>query len=206
MKINKEEIIVYIKQNLKTILIALVASILLVCAGIYYINDNSAEEYNIPTQNQNTSEPSSSKESPKEDENIVVDVKGAIKNPGVYNTTKNKRIKDIIEEAGGLLEEADTTTINLSQKLRDQMVVYIPKKGEKVKTSFTDSSSDKKVININTASKEELQKISGIGKTKAEAIEKYREEKGEFKTKEEIMKVKGIGKGTFDKIKEEIEV
>ena len=89
------------------------------------------------------------------------------------------------------------------------MVIYILKKGEKPKqigeTSSVGNSNDA-IININTASKEQLMKISGIGKTKAEAILAYREKNGEFKRKEDITKVKGIGKATFDKIKDKIEV
>ncbi|ERK59835.1 comEA protein [Gemella bergeri ATCC 700627] len=109
-----------------------------------------------------------------------------------------------------MLEDADTSNINLSQKLKDQMVINILKKGEKSKNK--DSSTDnfqnenKEIININTADKDQLMKISGVGKTKAEAIISYREKNGEFKNKEEITKVKGIGKATYEKIKENIEV
>ena len=89
------------------------------------------------------------------------------------------------------------------------MVIYILKKGEKPKqigeTSSVGNLNDA-IININTASKEQLMKISGIGKTKAEAILAYREKNGEFKRKEDITKVRGIGKATFDKIKDKIEV
>ena len=123
---------------------------------------------------------------------------------------KDKRVKDIIEEAGGLLDDADTSNINLSEKLKDQMVVYVLKNGEKPKQIMNSSSSsngsNSEVININTATKEQLMKISGIGKTKAEAIIEYREKNGDFKSKEDITKVKGIGKSTFEKIKDKIEV
>ena len=144
----------------------------------------------------------------EQDSKIFVDVKGAVKNPGVFETTKDKRVKDLIEEAGGLLEDADTSTLNLSQKVKDQMVIYVLKNGEKPKqiSDGSTSSSNKDVININTANKEQLMKISGVGKTKAEAIISFREKNGDFKKKEDITKVKGIGKATFEKIKDKIEV
>ena len=107
-------------------------------------------------------------------------------------------------------KQADTSNINLSEKLKDQMVVYVLKNGEKPKQIMNSSSSsngsNSEVININTATKEQLMKISGIGKTKAEAIIEYREKNGDFKSKEDITKVKGIGKSTFEKIKDKIEV
>lgn len=210
MKFNKEEIILFLKQNFKIIAAAFLCSVLFVAAGFYYFSSSSSgNNDNINFNVQKSSEDNQNGEQ-KEDENkIFVDVKGAVKNPGVYETTKEKRVKDIIEEAGGLLEDADTSNINLSQKLRDQMVIYILKKGEKPKqigeTSSVGNLNDA-IININTASKEQLMKISGIGKTKAEAILAYREKNGEFKKKEDITKVRGIGKATFDKIKDKIEV
>jgi len=133
MKFNKEEIILFLKQNFKIIAAAFLCSVLFVAAGFYYFSSSSSgNNDNINFNVQKSSEDNQNGEQ-KEDENkIFVDVKGAVKNPGVYETTKEKRVKDIIEEAGGLLEDADTSNINLSQKLRDQMVIYILKKGEKL--------------------------------------------------------------------------
>ncbi|MGX7111266.1 helix-hairpin-helix domain-containing protein [Gemella cuniculi] len=212
MKLNKEEIILFVKQNLKTIVAAFICSILFVVIAVYYFNINKNEDYSDInfTQQKTETKTVDNENSEKDDKNIFVDVKGAVKNPGVYETTKEKRIKDIIEEAGGLLEDADTSNINLSQKLKDQMVIYILKKGEKSKQLESNHSMENNknndIININTANKEQLMKISGVGKTKAEAIIEYREKNGDFKKKEDITKVKGIGKSTFEKIKEKIEV
>lgn len=210
MKFNKEDIIVFIKQNMKAIVLAFLCSLALVGGYFYYQNssDNDVEDLNFTpsTSVENKSDDTEK----KDDTKIFVDVKGAVKRPGVYETTKEKRVKDIIDEAGGLLEDADTSNINLSQKLKDQMVVYILKKGEKPKNigdSTSSTSGDTgATININTANREQLMKISGVGKTKAEAIIEYREKNGDFKNKEEITKVKGIGKSTFEKIKDKIEV
>ena len=210
MNIKKEDVVLFFRQNVKSIILAFVCSLVLIIGGLFYFNQNKTEDYsgvsfsNISNETNNKDE----KAENIHDEKIFVDVKGAVKHPGVFETTKDKRVKDLIEEAGGLLEDADTSTLNLSQKVKDQMVIYVLKHGEKPKQITDDgsSSSNTDVININTANKEQLMKISGVGKTKAEAIISYREKNGDFKKKEDITKVHGIGKATFEKIKDKIEV
>ena len=210
MNIKKEDVVLFFRQNVKSIILAFVCSLVLIIGGLFYFNKNKTEDYsgvsfsNISNETNNKDE----KAGNRHDEKIFVDVKGAVKHPGVFETTKDKRVKDLIEEAGGLLDDADTATLNLSQKVKDQMVIYVLKHGEKPKqiSDGGSSSSNTDVININTANKERLMKISGVGKTKAEAIISYREKNGDFKKKEDITKVKGIGKATFEKIKDKIEV
>ena len=210
MNIKKEDVVLFFRQNVKSIILAFVCSLVLIIGGLFYFNQNKTEDYsgvsfsNISNETNNKDE----KAEKRHDEKIFVDVKGAVKHPGVFETTKDKRVKDLIEEAGGLLDDADTSTLNLSQKVKDQMVIYVLKHGEKPKqiSDGGSSSSNTDVININTANKEQLMKISGVGKTKAEAIIAHREKNGDFKTKEDITKVRGIGKSTFEKIKDKIEV
>ena len=210
MNMKKEDVVLFFRQNVKSIILAFVCSLVLIIGGLFYFNQNKTEDYsgvsfsNISNETNNKDE----KAENRHDEKIFVDVKGAVKHPGVFETTKDKRVRDLIEEAGGLLDDADTSTLNLSQKVKDQMVIYVLKHGEKPKqiSDGGSSSSNTDVININTANKEQLMKISGVGKTKAEAIISYREKNGDFKKKEDITKVKGIGKATFEKIKDKIEV
>ena len=210
MNIKKEDVVLFFRQNVKSIILAFVCSLVVIIGGLFYFNQSKTEDYsgvsfsNISNETNNKDE----KAEDKHDEKIFVDVKGAVKHPGVFETTKDKRVKDLIEEAGGLLDDADTSTLNLSQKVKDQMVIYVLKYGEKPKqiSDGSTSSSNKDVININTANKEQLMKISGVGKTKAEAIISFREKNGDFKKKEDITKVRGIGKATFEKIKDKIEV
>ena len=209
MNIKKEDVVLFFRQNVKSIILAFVCSLVLIIGVLFYFNQNKTEDYsgvsfsNISNETNNKDERAEN----RHDEKIFVDVKGAVKHPGVFETIKDKRVKDLIEEAGGLLDDADTSTLNLSQKVKDQMVIYVLKHGEKPKQiSDSSSSSNTDVININTANKEQLMKISGVGKTKAEAIISYREKNGDFKKKEDITKVRGIGKSTFEKIKDKIEV
>ena len=210
MNMKKEDVVLFFRQNVKSIILAFVCSLVLIIGALFYFNQNKTEDYsgvsfsNISNETNNKDERAEN----RHDEKIFVDVKGAVKHPGVFETTKDKRVRDLIEEAGGLLDDADTSTLNLSQKVKDQMVIYVLKHGEKPKqiSDGGSSSSNTDVININTANKEQLMKISGVGKTKAEAIIAHREKNGDFKKKEDITKVRGIGKSTFEKIKDKIEV
>ena len=148
---------------------------------------------------------------------IVVDVRGAITNPGVYELTLGDRIIDAIDLAGGYTKEADTSGINHAQKLQDEMRIYVPKIGEVLADSLIDgqatvalpsestTAKDGK-ININRADETELTKLPGIGPSKAEAIIAYRDENGRFKTIDEIKNISGIGEKTFEKLKDLIVV
>ena len=210
MNMKKEDVVLFFRQNVKSIILAFVCSLIVIIGGLFYFNQSKTEDYSGVSFSNTSNETNNKDEKAedKHDEKIFVDVKGAVKHPGVFETTKDKRVKDLIEEAGGLLEDADTSTLNLSQKVKDQMVIYVLKHGEKLKqiSDGGTSSSSGDVININTANLEQLMKISGVGKTKAEAIISYREKNGDFKKKEDITKVRGIGKATFEKIKDKIEV
>jgi competence protein ComEA len=115
---------------------------------------------------------------------IYVDVKGAVNKPGMYSLADGKRVNDVIKMAGGLIEQADTKQVNYALKLVDQMVVYIPQIGEIVENNVsTINSTSQKVdnkINLNTATLEELQTLTGIGAKKAQKIIDYREANGLF--------------------------
>ncbi|WP_078379630.1 helix-hairpin-helix domain-containing protein [Sutcliffiella halmapala] len=144
---------------------------------------------------------------------ILVDIKGAVQMPGVYELQSNNRVIDAVEKAGGFLENADTRKVNLASLLVDEMVIYVPEEGEEIDesqlthsvTSTNEKESvDGAKININTATEEELTKISGVGPAKAKAIVTYRTENGLFKSIEEIVNVSGIGAKSLEKIKNEI--
>lgn len=139
---------------------------------------------------------------------IFVDIKGAVKNPGVYQMKAGDRVKDALEAAGGLTEEADSQKVNLAKRLEDQMVIVVPKVGEEseeIPTGETRKEATKEgKVNINTATVEELKTLKGVGEKKAEAIIEYRKKNGSFQTKEDLMKVRGIGKKLFESFQERI--
>lgn len=151
------------------------------------------------------------------DDIYYVDVKGEVKNPGVYKIEKGKRVFDAIKLAGGVLKDGDTSLINLSMKVIDEMVIYVRNKKEVDlcndiilnDAEISSDSSDKvesKKININTADKTTLLSIPSIGSVKAEAIIEYRNKNGNFKKIEDIKNVSGIGDAVFQEIKDYITV
>lgn len=142
---------------------------------------------------------------------IVIHIAGSVKNPGILELENGKRVIDAIDLSGGLMDEADISSINLARKLSDEEKIYIPKLGEIVeeKREGIDtglgkvSASD--IININICSKEELMTLPGIGDKTADKILNYREE-NIFKNIEDIKKVSGIGEKKFEAIKDLIKV
>ncbi|MBO0602459.1 helix-hairpin-helix domain-containing protein [Sporosarcina sp. E16_3] len=143
---------------------------------------------------------------------IVVDVKGAVRHPGVYAMQDGDRLIDAINAAGGYLPNADSRMLNHAMKLADEFVVYVPVDGEEVlaisftPVSGTSTPQDDGKVNINTADETELMTIPGIGPSKAAAIVQYRTDKGSFKSPESLMEVSGIGEKTFEKLEPKITV
>ena len=134
---------------------------------------------------------------------IIIDVKGAVSKEGVYEMKEGDRVKDAVQKAGGFLSEVDMKKVNLAQIVQDQMLLYIPSKNESEQGVLTSSKEDGK-IRINTAAKEQLEKITGIGSRKAESILKYREEHGPFQKIEDLLEIDGIGAKSLEKIKDQI--
>lgn len=144
---------------------------------------------------------------------IVVEIKGEVVNPDVYELSEGSIIRDLINKAGGLTKDASIDKINRADKLKANQLVVIPNKENKdsnentsmVTTSnISGSTSESGVININTANLDELKKINGVGEVKAKNIIEYREKNGGFKSIEEIKNIEGIGEKTFEKLKDKI--
>lgn len=149
--------------------------------------------------------PDSDKEKGK---NIFVYVCGAVCNEGVYELEPDSRVYEAIEKAGGFTEKAAVTQINQAELLKDETQLYVPTvdevENQKQETERDSSAAGK--VNLNTASKEELMSLSGIGETKAESILRYREQHGRFQSIEEIQEIEGIKNGVFQKIKDKITI
>ena len=151
------------------------------------------------------------KEEPVEQDLITVDVKGAVKSPGIYDLPVGSRVNDAVQKAGGLTEQADSKSLNLAQKVSDEALVYVPTKGEAVTSQQTasgtaSSTSKEKKINLNKASLEELKQVKGLGGKRAQDIIDHRESNGKFKSVDELKKVSGIGAKTIEKLKDYVTV
>lgn len=147
------------------------------------------------------------KEEPLEQDLITVDVKGAVKSPGIYDLPVGSRVHDAVQKAGGLTEEADSKSLNLAQKVSDEALVYVPTKGEEAASQqaasgTTPSTSKEKKVNLNKASLEELKQVKGLGGKRAQDIIDHREANGKFKSVDELKKVSGIGAKTIEKLKD----
>lgn len=156
----------------------------------------------------------------KENKTIMVDISGEIITPGVVKLPEGSRIIDAITAAGGKTEDADLSKVNLAYILDDGVQLYIPRYNEKLEKEIvqteqgvgiiqeginTTSKKDSKV-NINTANKEKLATLPGIGEGTAEKIIEYRSKTGKFKTIDEIKKIPGIGESKFKSLKDKITI
>ena len=156
----------------------------------------------IPDTEGNTEPNDAAEEDPA---NICVFVCGAVMNPGVVELPAGSRVADALEKAGGFSEYADTSYVNLASLLTDGQKVYFPEEGENAPEHGEKEQPGQSVdgkININTADRETLCSLPGIGAAKAEAIIAYREEKGAFSDPGDIMNVSGIGESLYEKIKD----
>lgn len=207
------------KAKLKYIITAIIILVALVVSYVLSLDNKEVSAENVEITKTDVANVTSK---------VYVDIKGSVKKPGVYQVSADSIVWDIVNLSGGFTKNAYTKNINLSQKVKDEMVIYVFSKSEMSKmnnTIKTDTACTTNVINydncitteknatetstslvnINTASKEELMNVSGIGASKADSIIAYRI-KTPFSKIEDIMNVSGIGESLFDKIKKYITV
>lgn len=140
---------------------------------------------------------------------VVIDLKGEVARPGVYEMEQGDRIQDVIQRAGGFTEDADRLQVNLAQTVQDEMVVFVPaiEEADEETASLSVAVEDQSgKVKINTATKEEIIELPGIGPAKADAIIAHRENHGLFQQTEDLLDVSGIGEKTLENFKEYIQV
>lgn len=241
----KEELKEKLKNYIIYILIFIIISLIIIIGFIYGNKTTEKIEEQVVEIKQEEKEVTNK---------YIVEIKGEVAHPGVYELDENKRVNDVIKSAGGLTKEADTNYINLSKKIKDEMVIiiYSKKEIEKYQKSLEESNKkeiikyqiiekecvcpntnndacieennttnietkkeettnkeetkeENKLININTASLQQLQTLTGIGESKAKKIIEYRNE-NKFTKIEDIKNVSGIGDSLFEKIKDYITI
>lgn len=138
---------------------------------------------------------------------IVIHMAGAVVQPGIYHLPAGSRVYQLLDAAGGALDEGDLERVNLAQPLVDGQQVYLPRKGEEghvLQAGGVAGASP--LININTASRDQLESLPGIGAVKAGNIMSYREQHGPFQSIEELLEVSGIGAKTLEGLRDLITV
>ena len=229
----KEKILAYVKDN--RLFVSVIAVLMVIFCFFLWMTCGAGNSMEAETSytdvtalstssskqsSQSLSEASSQSKtegSEKVKSKVTVDVKGAVVNPGVYTLKEGARVTDVIQEAGGMTEDADAKSVNIAASLSDEEVIYVANKDENV--SVLDQTSTGQVsdkggqavskdgkINLNTATSEQLQTISGIGAKRAEDVIAYRESHGGFQSVDDLKNVSGIGDKTLDKIRESLYV
>ncbi len=215
------------------IFVTLTLVLLSVVGGVIFYKlafDSSNKEDNIVLNTKKKTNDEKIEE--EEDIYYQVDIKGEVNTPGIYTVKKDSRVIDVIRLAGDLTDNADTSVLNLSKKVTDEMVIIIysydevanfaltkekEKQEQEACLNYSEITNDACIkdeseivsdstISLNTATIEELMTLPGIGEAKAKAIISYREEVGAFQNIEELKEVDGIGDTLFDQIKENITI
>ena len=208
-----EELIEKIKEYK---IIVICASLGMVLGGFFFLKpvaQTPAKESNLQTEvttvSKDEKEDKNQKEEVVEQDLITVDVKGAVKSPGIYDLPVGSRINDAVQKAGGLTDNADSKSINLAQRISDEALVYVPTKEEVTSQeahSNASTTKENKKVNLNKASLEELKQVKGLGAKRAQDIIDHRESNGKFKSVDELKKVSGIGAKTIEKLKDYVTV
>ncbi|GIW62058.1 MAG: ComE operon protein 1 [Patescibacteria group bacterium] len=202
----EEFVFTFIKERKMVIILSFLGIVLIAYGGFLYIANQDTKEEIVIEKDENNS---------ISREKLVVDIQGAVKNPGVYELSKGDRVSDALKKAGGLVDEADdlriAKTINLAALLNDGMKLYFPFEGEDVMgdTSFKESFKGVDVdsssyaqgfISINNATESELDKLPGIGQITAKKIIDNRP----YSAIEELITKKVISEKLFEKIKNQL--
>lgn len=177
--------------------------------------NGAAETENTLTVAESTEKSDSAGESATGVNGVYVYVTGQVKNPGVYQVNENARLYEVIDLAGGFTKKAAENALNLAEKVCDGQHIVVMSKSEynemgqndaqtthNKEVSGSDETAEADLVNINTATKEELMTLPGIGESKAVAIVNYREENGAFSSIQDIMQVSGIKEAAFSQIKD----
>ncbi len=206
-------------RDRKTLIKILSIVLILLTALVFRMHYSAAESTSVDAADTETAvseKAGEAEDSLEVSEEIFVDIGGAVEKPGVYGVEPETRLYELIEMAGGLRDDADTNSVNQAAFVEDGQKIIIPVRSESQETAENGSIPDNSVssvsdtagnssgfVNINTAGKEELMTLNGIGDVLADRIIEYRKS-SIFKKKEDIMSVNGIGASKFDKIKDQI--
>ncbi len=208
-----EQVLEFLKEKKIFCVLAFFILLSVLFGGLYVSSVTAEESFTCPKIDSIYEEIEA-----KENQMLIVDIKGAIKNPGVYRVKNGTIVNDVIQMAGGLLENAVTSNLNLGKQITNEMVITVftneeLKENTKTKEPIVEEEStsskdllESALINVNKASLEELKTLPGIGEAKAKLIIEYRTTCGEILKKEELKNIKGIGDAIYEKFEKYITV
>lgn len=188
----------FVKKNWILVLVGLVVIVFL------FIFSNRTKEHSLENPVLPTVAVNSEELDIENKSSIMVDVKGEVHQPGVYEIDADARVNDVIKLAGGFTEQADPMPVNLAQKVHDEMTIIVPEIGDDL--VVTGSIGTNRKVRINSATQAEIETLSGIGPSKAQAIIQYRDEHGLFVEIEDLLNVSGIGAKTLENIREDLQI
>ena len=198
-------------KKMKAVWLPILAAAL-VSAGCSDKDGESLEELSVSAESETEEEGAVPQEEQEPAETVYVYVCGAVNAPGVYELKKDARVFEAISLAGGMTAEAAPEAVSQARTVADGEQIYVPTvrevqmQGSGVEDIVTGNADVSGKVNINTAGKEELMTLTGIGEAKAQSILDYREEHGKFGSIEDLMLIEGIKEGVFNKIKEDITI
>ena len=198
-------------KKMKAVWLPILAAAL-VSAGCSDKDGESLEELSVSAESETEEEGAVPQEEQEPAETVYVYVCGAVNAPGVYELKKDARVFEAITLAGGMTAEAAPEAVSQARTVADGEQIYVPTvrevqmQGSGVEDIVTGNADVNGKVNINTAGKEELMTLTGIGEAKAQSILDYREEHGKFGSIEDLMLIEGIKEGVFNKIKEDITI
>ncbi len=203
------------KQKLnenRTLIRAAAVILVIIAAAVLFVGKENNDTISIQKAGESGAVQKAGAETPKTGERqrvLYIDMEGEVKRPGVYEMKPGARIFEAVRKAGGLTGKADTRTINQAEKVTDGQPAETgigSSAGTGTTEGSTGGTSAQGLININTASEAELQKIPGVGPVTAGKIIAYRTQNGRFRRKEDLKNVSGIGEKTFGKMESMITV
>lgn len=198
-------------KKMKAVWLPILAAAL-VSAGCSDKDGESLEELSVSAESETEEEGAVPQEEQEPAETVYVYVCGAVNAPGVYELKKDARVFEAITLAGGMTAEAAPEAVSQARTVADGEQIYVPTvrevqmQGSGVEDIVTGNADVSGKVNINTAGKEELMTLTGVGEAKAQSILDYREEHGKFGSIEDLMLIEGIKEGVFNKIKEDITI